>query len=111
MLTPKKQYTIGHEVGGVCPLRSKGVEIYLDISLKRFETVFPACGNCNTAEFTIPELERYSHFLSWMTSARAGRKAKEARLREVLLNLIKPRENRTERRLSCIRRTGNGNPA
>lgn len=69
MLTPEETAAqIGHEVGGVCPFAvNGGVEIYLDISLKRFETVFPACGSCNSAaEFTIPELERYSHFLSWI---------------------------------------------
>lgn len=53
---------IGHAVGGVCPFAvNEGVEVYLDESLKRFETVFPACGSSNSAiELTIPELERYS---------------------------------------------------
>ena len=51
---------IGHAVGGVCPFAVKaGVKIYLDESLKRFQTVFPACGSGNSAiELTIPELER-----------------------------------------------------
>ena len=54
---------IGHAVGGVCPFAvNSGVKIYLDESLKRFETVFPACGSSNSAiEFTIPELEKYSN--------------------------------------------------
>lgn len=59
---------IGHAVGGVCPFAvNDGVEIYLDESLKRFETVFPACGSSNSAiELTIPELEKYSRYLSWI---------------------------------------------
>ena len=50
---------IGHAVGGVCPFAvNEGVDVYLDESLKRFETVFPACGSSNSAiELTIPELE------------------------------------------------------
>lgn len=59
---------IGHGVGGVCPFAVKeGVAVYLDESLKRFETVFPACGSANSAiELTIEELERYSGFASWV---------------------------------------------
>ena len=59
---------IGHAVGGVCPFAVKeGVQVYLDASLKRFETVFPACGSSNSAiELTIPELEKYSGFTAWV---------------------------------------------
>ncbi len=59
---------IGHAVGGVCPFAVKdGVQVYLDESLKRFETVFPAAGSANSAiELTIPELERYSKFDGWV---------------------------------------------
>lgn len=59
---------IGHAVGGVCPFAVKeGVEIYLDVSLKRFQTVFPACGSANSAiELTPKELEEYSDFISWV---------------------------------------------
>ncbi len=59
---------IGHGVGGVCPFAvNEGVEVYLDESLKRFETVFPACGSSNSAiELTIPELEKYSHYKEWV---------------------------------------------
>lgn len=59
---------VGHAVGGVCPFGiNDGVEVYLDNSLKRFETVFPACGSANSAiELTIPELEKYSGFLAWI---------------------------------------------
>ncbi len=59
---------IGHAVGGVCPFAvNEGVEIYLDESLKRFDTVFPACGSSNSAiELTIHELEEYSRGLGWV---------------------------------------------
>lgn len=59
---------IGHAVGGVCPFAVKeGVEVYLDESLKRFETVFLACGSSNSAiELTLDELEKYSGFISWI---------------------------------------------
>lgn len=59
---------IGHEVGGVCPFAvNKGVKVYLDLSLKRFNTVFPACGSSNSAiELTIAELEKYSDFTEWI---------------------------------------------
>lgn len=58
----------GHGVGGVCPFGiNDGVPVYLDDSLKRFETVFPACGSSNSAiELTIPELEKYSNFVEWV---------------------------------------------
>jgi len=58
----------GHAVGGVCPFAvNDGVAVYLDESLKRFETVFPACGSSNSAiELTIPELERCSGFTEWV---------------------------------------------
>ena len=59
---------IGHAVGGVCPFAvNDGVSVYLDSSLKRFDTVFPACGSSNSAiELTIPELEEHSGFISWI---------------------------------------------
>ncbi len=59
---------IGHAVGGVCPFGiHDGATVYLDESLKRFETVFPACGSSNSAiELTIEELEKYSNYSSWV---------------------------------------------
>ena len=59
---------IGHPVGGVCPFGIKpGIPVYLDESLKRFETVFPACGSSNSAiEFTCEELYQYSNAESWI---------------------------------------------
>ena len=60
---------IGHNVGGVCPFSIKdGVQTYLDVSMKRFETVFPACGSSNSAiELTCEELEKYAqNFVSWV---------------------------------------------
>lgn len=69
MLTPIEAETlIGHAVGGVCPFAvNADVTIYLDESLKRFQTVFPACGSSNSAiELTIEELEKYSAFSAWI---------------------------------------------
>lgn len=69
MLTPDEAETlVGHAVGGVCPFAVKeGVTVYLDESLKRFPTVFPACGSSNSAiELSIHELEKYSGFVSWV---------------------------------------------
>lgn len=59
---------IGHAVGGICPFAvNEDVEVYLDISLKRFHTVFPACGSSNSAiELSIEELEEYSNFIKWI---------------------------------------------
>lgn len=69
MLTPEEaEGLVGHAVGGVCPFGIRdGVTVYLDSSLRRFETVFPACGSGNSAiELTIPELERYSGYTAWV---------------------------------------------
>lgn len=69
MLTPAEaEKLIGHAVGGVCPFAvNEGVEVYLDESLKRFETVFPACGSSSSAiELTIEELEKYSGYMEWV---------------------------------------------
>ena len=69
MLTPDQVETlIGHRIGGVCPFGIKpGVNVYLDISLKRFSTVFAACGSSNMViQLSIPELEQHSNFLSWI---------------------------------------------
>lgn len=74
MLT-KEQVTdlIGHAVGGVCPFAVKdGVTVYLDESLKKYETVFPACGSSNSAiELTIPEMEQYSGYKEWVDVCKA----------------------------------------
>jgi prolyl-tRNA editing enzyme YbaK/EbsC (Cys-tRNA(Pro) deacylase) len=69
MLSPEEAISqIGHAVGGICPFGvNQGVEIYLDQSLKRFSTVFPACGSSNSAiELTIGELEKYSNYREWV---------------------------------------------
>ena len=69
MLSPEQaEELIGHAVGGVCPFAvNEGVTVYLDESLKRFRTVFPACGSSNSAiELTIPELEEHSGFAGWV---------------------------------------------
>ncbi len=58
----------GHAAGGVCPFDVKdSVKVYLDLSLKRFTTVFPACGSSNSAvELTIEKLEQYSNYIKWV---------------------------------------------
>lgn len=75
MLSPEEaEMLVGHAVGGVCPFGiNEGVTVYLDESLKRFETVFPACGSSNSAiELSIPELEKYSHFIQWIDVTKLG---------------------------------------
>ena len=59
---------VGHAVGGVCPFAvNEGGEVYLDESLKAYETVYPACGSSNSAiELTIPELEQYAGYPQWV---------------------------------------------
>ncbi len=69
MLSPDEVETlVRHAVGGVCPFAvNDGVKVYLDVSLKRFDTVFPACGSSNSAiELTISELEEYSGYEKWV---------------------------------------------
>ena len=69
MLSPDEVVElVGHAVGGVCPFAVKpGVKVYLDESLKRFETVFPACGSSNSAiELTMPEMEKYAGEEGWV---------------------------------------------
>lgn len=68
--------TVGHPMGGVCPFDVRpGVEVYLDESLRRFETVYPAAGNAASAvRLTIPELERAAHrFAGWVDVAKGWR--------------------------------------
>lgn len=58
----------GHAVGGVCPFAlAQDIPVYLDASLRRFTTVFPACGSSNSAiELTLDELERFSGAKEWV---------------------------------------------
>lgn len=73
MLTPDQAAEmIGHAVGGVCPFGvNEGVKVYLDRSLCRFDTVFPACGSANSAiELSIEELERASEYTAWVDLAK-----------------------------------------
>ncbi len=67
--------TVGHAVGGVCPFAvNPGVRVFLDESLRRFQTVFPACGSSNSAiELTLPELERFSGFECWVDVCKGWR--------------------------------------
>ena len=77
MLTYEEAHTlIGHDVGGVCPFAlPENVKVYLDVSLQRFDTVFPAAGSDNSAiEFTCEELEKYSsNFVEWVDVCKAWR--------------------------------------
>ena len=69
MLIPEEVRTfIGHEIGGVCPFAiNNNINVYLDNSLKRFTTIFPACGSSNSAiELTIEELEKFSNYTQWV---------------------------------------------
>ena len=69
MLTPDEVIEkVGHDVGGVCPFAiNENVPVYLDISMKRFDTIFPACGSSNSAiELTCGELFEYSKAIKWV---------------------------------------------
>jgi prolyl-tRNA editing enzyme YbaK/EbsC (Cys-tRNA(Pro) deacylase) len=70
MLTPEEvlEYT-GHEIGGVCAfaIERSDVKVYTDVSMKRFDTVFPACGSSNSAiELTCDEIFTISKALEWI---------------------------------------------
>lgn len=69
MLSPEETLEMtGHAIGGVCPFAlPEGVKAYCDISMKRFDTVFPACGSSNSAiELTCDELFEYSNAVKWI---------------------------------------------
>jgi len=69
MLTPEETLNqIGHAIGGVCPFAvHEDVTVVLDVSLKRFETVFPACGSANSAiELKLEELETCAKTQRWV---------------------------------------------
>ena len=68
---------IGHAVGGVCPFGvPDSVDVYLDESLRRFKTVFPAAGSANSAiEFSMEELEKYSHAREWIDVCKGWQEA------------------------------------
>ncbi len=75
MLPPEEaEQRIGHQVGGVCPFAvHPGVEVYLDVSLRRFSAVYPACGSSNSAIcLSIPELEQCSGSLGWVDVCRTA---------------------------------------
>ena len=69
MLSPEETLEMtGHAIGGVCPFAlPEGVKTYCDVSLKRFDTVFPACGSSNSAiEVTCDQLFEYSNAEKWV---------------------------------------------
>ncbi len=65
----------GHQIGGVCPFGiNEGVAVYLDESLRRFETVYPACGSSNSAiELSLAELEKFSESNVWVDVCKGWR--------------------------------------
>ncbi len=70
----------GHAIGGVCAfaIENPNVKVYADESLKRFDTVFPACGSSNSAiEFTCDELFRYSNAIEWVDVCKLPEEVKE----------------------------------
>ena len=77
MLTHEEAHElIGHDVGGVCSFAlPENVKVYLDVSMKRFDTIFPAAGSSNSAiELTCDELEKYSsNFVEWVDVCKAWR--------------------------------------
>lgn len=78
MLKPDEVFLLtGHAVGGVCPFANPdGARTYLDISLQRFETVFPACGSSNSAiELTCEELFQFADGLQWVDVCKAWQQA------------------------------------
>ena len=78
MLTAQEvEELVGHQVGGVCPFGIKpGIPVYLDVSMKRFDTVFPAAGSGNSAiEFTCEELFQYSGAKEWIDVCKAWQQA------------------------------------
>ncbi len=64
----KVEDLVGHKAGGVCPFAvNNNVKVYLDISLKRFKNVFPACGSSNSViKLSINELEKHSNYIEWI---------------------------------------------
>lgn len=69
MLSPEEVFPLtGHSIGGVCPFATpSAVAVYLDVSLRRFDTVFPACGSANSAiELTCDELFVYGNAVKWV---------------------------------------------
>lgn len=78
MLSPEDaERLVGHAVGGVCPFAvNKGIPVYLDESLRRFQTVYPACGSSNSAiELTLDELERFSGAQAWVDVCKGWQEA------------------------------------
>ena len=80
------EHLVGHGIGGVCPFAvNSNVDIYLDDSLKRFETVFPACGSSNSAiELTIAELEKYSNSAGWFDLCKGWQPVKNLQTMSVI---------------------------
>lgn len=83
MLTPEEVLEfIGHGIGGVCPfaIRNNEVKVYLDVSMKRFDTIFPAAGSSNSSiELTCDEIERFSNADKWVDVCKGYEEAEESK--------------------------------
>ena len=83
MLTPEEVLEfIGHGIGGVCPfaIRNNEVKVYLDVSMKRFNTIFPAAGSSNSSiELTCDEIERFSNADKWIDVCKGYEKVEESK--------------------------------
>lgn len=83
MLTPEEVLEfIGHGIGGVCPfaIRNNEVKVYLDVSMKRFKTIFPAAGSSNSSiELTCDEIERFSNAEKWVDVCKGYEEIEEAK--------------------------------
>lgn len=78
MLAPEEVLSLtGHSIGGVCPFANpEGTQVYLDISLQRFDTVYPAAGSSNSAvRLTCQELEHCSRSLGWIDVCKGWQEA------------------------------------
>lgn len=82
MISPQEVLdSVGHAVGGVCPfaIENPAVKVYLDESLKRFTTVFPACGSGNSAvEMNLAELELTSKCVGWVDACKGWQEEETA---------------------------------
>lgn len=73
---------IGHGIGGVCPfaIRNNEVKVYLDVSMKRFNTIFPAAGSSNSSiELTCDEIERFSNAVKWIDVCKGYEEVEESK--------------------------------
>lgn len=81
MLSPEEVLEqTGHAIGGVCPFGlANDLDVFLDVSMKRFETVFPACGSTNSAiQLTLEELQQFSKAKTWIDVCKGWKEEESA---------------------------------